>query len=83
MGFDQFAGNEATVRHLREAIATERMPPALILAGPRGAGKYTLAIMLAQTMACLQHPVSDGLPDSAESAAIAPASRSLCHWKSG
>jgi DNA polymerase-3 subunit delta' len=63
MGFDQFAGNEATVRHLREAIATERMPPALILAGPRGAGKYTLAIMLAQTMACLQHPVSDGLPD--------------------
>ena len=63
MGFDQFAGNEPTVRHLREAIATERMPPALILAGPRGAGKYTLAVMLAQTMACLQHPVSDGLPD--------------------
>ncbi len=63
MGFDQFAGNVATVRHLREAIAAERMPPALILAGPRGAGKYTLAIMLAQTMACLQHPVSDGLPD--------------------
>jgi DNA polymerase-3 subunit delta' len=63
MGFDQFAGNEPTVRHLREAIATERMPPALILAGPRGAGKYTLAVLLAQTMACLQHPVSDGLPD--------------------
>src|SRR5271154_1621818 len=39
------------------------MPPALILAGPRGAGKYTLSIMLAQTMACLQHPVTDGLPD--------------------
>ena len=63
MGFDQFAGNSATVRHLREAIAAQRMPPALILAGPRGAGKYTLAIMLAQTMACLQRPVSDGLPD--------------------
>jgi len=41
----------------------ERMPPALILAGPRGAGKYTLSIMLAQTMACLQHPVTNGLPD--------------------
>ncbi len=41
----------------------EHMPPALILAGPRGAGKYTLSIMLAQTMACLQHPVTDGLPD--------------------
>jgi DNA polymerase-3 subunit delta' len=63
VGFDQFAGNASTVRHLREAISAERMPPALILTGPRGAGKYTLAIMLAQTMACLQHPISDGLPD--------------------
>lgn len=63
MSFDQFVGNAATVRHLREAIAVEHMPPALILAGPRGAGKYTLSIMLAQTMACLQHPVTNGLPD--------------------
>jgi DNA polymerase III subunit delta' len=63
VSFDQFVGNAATVRHLREAIAVERMPPALILAGPRGAGKYTLSIMLAQTMACLEHPVTSGLPD--------------------
>jgi DNA polymerase III subunit delta' len=63
VSFDQFVGNAATVRHLRDAIAAERMPPALILAGPRGAGKYTLSIMLAQTMACLQHPVTNGLPD--------------------
>jgi DNA polymerase-3 subunit delta' len=63
MGFDQFAGNASTVRHLREAIAAERMPPAIILSGPRGAGKYTLSLMLAQTMACLQHPITDGLPD--------------------
>jgi DNA polymerase-3 subunit delta' len=63
VGFDQFLGNQATVRHLREAIAAARMPPALILAGPRGAGKYTLAIMLAQTMACLRHPLTGGLPD--------------------
>jgi DNA polymerase III subunit delta' len=63
VSFDQFVGNAATVRHLREAIAVGRMPPALILAGPRGAGKYTLSIMLAQTMACLQHPVTNGLPD--------------------
>jgi DNA polymerase III subunit delta' len=63
VGFDQFAGNASTVRHLREAIAAERMPPALILSGPRGAGKYTLSLMLAQTMACLQHPITDGLPD--------------------
>ncbi len=60
---EQFLGNPATVRRLREAIAGGRLPSALILAGPRGAGKYTLAIMLAQTLACLKHPVSDGLPD--------------------
>jgi DNA polymerase III subunit delta' len=63
VGFQQFVGNQATVRHLREAIAAERMPPALILAGPRGAGKYTLAIMLAQAMACLKPRLTDGLPD--------------------
>ena len=51
------------VRRLRGAVATGRVPPAIILAGPRGAGKYTLAIMLAQTMACLEHPFTDGLPD--------------------
>jgi len=63
--FSAFLGNEATVRHLREAIAAGRLPHALILAGPRGAGKYTLAVMLAQAANCL-HPPSpgpDGLPD--------------------
>ena len=63
MGFDQFLGNAVTVRHLREALAAGRVPPALILAGHRGAGKYTLAIMLAQAMACLKEPITDGLPD--------------------
>jgi DNA polymerase-3 subunit delta' len=63
VGFQQFLGNQAIVRHLREAVAAGRVPPALILAGPQGAGKYTLAIMLAQTMACLETPLSDGLPD--------------------
>jgi DNA polymerase-3 subunit delta' len=63
VGFADFVGNQATVQHLREAIAAGRMPPALIISGPRGAGKYTLAIMLAQTMACLKKPQTDGLPD--------------------
>lgn len=63
MGFHDFFGNEPAVRRLRESIAAGRVPPALILTGPRGAGKYTLAIMLAQAMACLRHPVTDGLPD--------------------
>ena len=56
MGFDAFLGNEATVRHLREGIRAGRIPPALILAGPKGSGKYTLAIMLAQAINCLRQP---------------------------
>lgn len=61
--FSAFLGNETTVRHLRESIAAARLPHALILAGPRGAGKYTLAVMLAQAANCLHPTVTDGLPD--------------------
>jgi DNA polymerase-3 subunit delta' len=63
VSFRDFLGNEPTVRHLREAIAASRFPHALILSGPRGAGKYTLAIKLAQTLNCLDLQQSDGLPD--------------------
>lgn len=64
MSFRDFLGNEPTVRHLREAIAADRFPQALILSGPRGAGKYTLAVKLAQTLNCLNLQESDGLPDA-------------------
>jgi len=63
VGFQDFLGNETTVRHLRESIAQGRLPHALILAGPRGSGKYTLALMLAQAVNCLNPTESDGLPD--------------------
>jgi DNA polymerase-3 subunit delta' len=63
MGFQEFLGNSATVTHLRESIRAERFPQSLILAGPKGAGKYTLALMLAQAVNCLQPTESDGLPD--------------------
>ncbi len=63
VGFNDFLGNESTVRHLRESIAQGRLPHALIFAGPRGSGKYTLALMLAQTINCLNPQESDGLPD--------------------
>ncbi len=63
MSFHEFLGNETTVTRLREAIGAGRLPPALILAGPRGAGKYTLAVKLAQTANCLDPKETEGLPD--------------------
>ncbi|MGP8270440.1 MAG: ATP-binding protein [Terracidiphilus sp.] len=63
MGFQDFLGNAQTVTHLRESIRSGRFPHSLILAGPRGAGKYTLALMLAQAVNCLNPTESDGLPD--------------------
>jgi DNA polymerase III subunit delta' len=35
----------------------------MILAGPKGAGKYTLALMLARAVNCLEPTETDGLPD--------------------
>jgi len=61
-GFQSFLGNAATVTRLRESIGAQRFPQSLILAGPRGAGKYTLALMLAKAVNCLQPTTTDGLP---------------------
>jgi DNA polymerase-3 subunit delta' len=63
VGFQEFLGNQATVKHLREAVQAGRFPHSLILAGPRGAGKYTLALMLAKAVNCLEPTETDGLPD--------------------
>jgi DNA polymerase III subunit delta' len=63
VGFQDFLGNAQTVIHLRESIRAGRFPHSLILAGPRGAGKYTLALMLAKAVNCLNPVESDGLPD--------------------
>ncbi len=64
MGFADFLGNTATVRLFRESLAADRLPHSIILAGPRGSGKYTLALMLAQAANCLTPPTpEDTLPD--------------------
>jgi DNA polymerase III subunit delta' len=67
VGFQDFLGNATTVTHLRESIRAGRFPHSLILAGPRGAGKYTLALMLARAVNCLESkiaaPQSGALPD--------------------
>src|SRR3984957_1235440 len=63
MPFSDFVGNSEVVRKLREMIARDHFPHAVILAGAHGSGKYTLALMLARTMNCLDQPTTNGLPD--------------------
>src|ERR1700723_1946535 len=63
MPFSDFHGNAETVHHLRDMLARERFPHAVILSGAGGSGKYTLALMLAQAMNCLAPVETDGLPD--------------------
>jgi DNA polymerase III subunit delta' len=63
MSFRDFIGNQTIVNRLRGMLASGRFPQAVILAGPEGAGKYTLAQMLAKAMNCLSPPAGDSLPD--------------------
>ena len=54
--FHDFIGNSAAVESLRVAIAAGRLPHSLILAGPQGAGKFTLAVLLAMAVECERQP---------------------------
>jgi DNA polymerase III subunit delta' len=54
--FHDFLGNTHAIDGLRMAIAAGRLPHSLILAGPQGAGKYTLALMLGMAVECERQP---------------------------
>jgi DNA polymerase III subunit delta' len=54
--FHDFLGNTHAVEGLRMSIAAGRLPHSMILAGPQGAGKYTLALMLAMAVECERQP---------------------------
>src|SRR6201987_3064874 len=53
MGFSDFHGNADIIHRLRDMLARDHFPHAVVLAGGAGSGKYTLALMLAQTLNCL------------------------------
>src|SRR5467141_1334378 len=63
MGFSDFYGNSDVIHRLRDMLARNRFPHAVILAGPAGSGKYTLSLMLARAMNCLAPIFTDNLPD--------------------
>jgi len=52
MPFSEYHGNERIVTALRGMLARGRVPHALLFAGPRGMGKFTLARMFAQAANC-------------------------------
>ena len=54
--FHDFLGNTHAIDGLRMAIAAGRLPHSLILAGPQGAGKYTLALMIGMAVECERQP---------------------------
>jgi DNA polymerase-3 subunit delta' len=71
MPFSDFAGNSETIHRLRQMLARNRFPHAVILSGAHGSGKYTLALTLARAMNCLDQSFTrrtggtdgDALPD--------------------
>jgi DNA polymerase-3 subunit delta' len=63
MPFSDFHGNPDVVHTVREMLARDRFPHAVIVSGPTGSGKFTLAQMIAKTMNCLERPRTDDLPD--------------------
>jgi DNA polymerase-3 subunit delta' len=54
--FAEFAGNARVVEGLRAAVAAGKLPHSLIVVGPRGAGKYTLALLLTMALECERQP---------------------------
>ena len=53
MPFKDFLGNLSVVQTLQHQLRVDRLPHALLFAGPAGVGKKTLALALAKALNCL------------------------------
>ena len=58
--FAAIAGHAHVVALLKRAVATSRVPQSLLIAGPEGVGKRTLALALAQAVNCPKRRGGDG-----------------------
>ena len=54
MGFEKLLGNDQLKENLREARRRGRLSHFYLLSGPRGAGKHTLADLIAAAMLCAE-----------------------------
>ena len=59
MSFSDIIGQEEVKQHLVRLLAENKLPHAIMLCGPKGAGKLPLALAFAQMLLC-QHPTEDG-----------------------
>ncbi|HVR69541.1 MAG TPA: DNA polymerase III subunit delta' [Vicinamibacteria bacterium] len=56
MGFADVLGHDRVKTILAAALRHGRLPPALLLAGPEGVGKRTLALVVARALVCARGP---------------------------